>query len=764
MKFRISSALKDIIGKELITNDLVAIFELVKNSYDAGANEVKITFVNVKKGINTKSRIIISDNGSGMSPNDIEEKWLFVGYSEKKFSEKELKNFRTKIQKSRIFAGAKGIGRFSCDRLGSQLKIYTKSKEDKDFSVLDVNWETFEKDQNQEFQTIDVNVSRSKTSPNFLGKNTGTVLEISKLNEDWDRKKLQNLKKYLQRLINPNQVSDDDAFSIKLDAKEFLSEDKTKKFAIEKINGEISNIVYEKLAMKTTMLDVHVSDNGKKIKTRLEDKGNFIFEYVELNEFLELKNICVKVSYLNTQAKSTFTRLMGIEPTQYGNIFLFKNGFRILPYGEEGDDWLGLDKRKGQGYARFLGTRELLGRVEITGYQPELREVSSRSEGLVKTKSYSQLTEFILKKVIRVLERYVVEAIDWDSERDSDKDKREGKIKKSDELKKLDTLNLIREIAGGKLDSNKINYNKKFLELYKEKEIEKIPEIIKNIEHKITQEKKKGRKEFLTKELKKLKQSINLKEKKVKQDVKILEDEKKSLKKEKTIIETENIFLKSTSSNDKERVISLFHHIGIHSDTIKSHAGSLLTSLNAFENLPENVYKQIESISQLSQIVNTISKIGFKGGITQEMEHEEQDLVIFIQEFIKNICIPYYGSVKITIHNFVSKKLIKNFRPFEMTYVIDNLISNSKKASATEIEFKLSEEDESVILDVIDNGKGLSPKINDISSIFERNVTTTRGGAGLGLYDAKKILSKIKAKISAEDLDKGFRIKIVISK
>jgi len=84
LDFRISSGLKNIIGKELITDDLIAIFELVKNSYDANAKEVKIVFENIKSDSEGKPRILIIDDGDGMSYEDINEKWLFVGYSEKK--------------------------------------------------------------------------------------------------------------------------------------------------------------------------------------------------------------------------------------------------------------------------------------------------------------------------------------------------------------------------------------------------------------------------------------------------------------------------------------------------------------------------------------------------------------------------------------------------------------------------------------------------------------------------------------------------------
>ena len=69
--FKVSSALKNIIGKDLITDDFVAIFELVKNSFDANAKRVDVVF---EKTLSDDGRIIISDNGKGMDLKDIEEK------------------------------------------------------------------------------------------------------------------------------------------------------------------------------------------------------------------------------------------------------------------------------------------------------------------------------------------------------------------------------------------------------------------------------------------------------------------------------------------------------------------------------------------------------------------------------------------------------------------------------------------------------------------------------------------------------------------
>ena len=149
LNFKISSALKNIIGKELINDKYIAVFELVKNSYDAGASRVDIKFKNF--GNNTTIEII--DDGCGMTYEDLINKWLFVAYSEKK-ERNQNDDYRKKIK--RVAAGAKGVGRFSCDRLGKKLKMITATKDDNHANLLSLDWDKFEEDDKNEFVNISV--------------------------------------------------------------------------------------------------------------------------------------------------------------------------------------------------------------------------------------------------------------------------------------------------------------------------------------------------------------------------------------------------------------------------------------------------------------------------------------------------------------------------------------------------------------------------------------------------------------------------------
>ena len=113
--------------------------------------------------------------------------------------------------------------------------------------------------------------------------------------------------------------------------------------------------------------------------------------------------------------------MMGVASIEYGHIFLYKNGFRIYPYGEPGEDPLGIDARKTQGVRRYFGTRELIGQIEIFSDTDQLKETSSRGDGLRKTGTYHQLEDFFWEVLIK-LERYVVQVQKWGLSIESDED------------------------------------------------------------------------------------------------------------------------------------------------------------------------------------------------------------------------------------------------------------------------------------------------------------------------------------------------------
>lgn len=513
LEFKISSGLKNIIGRDLITDDFIAVFELVKNSYDAYAKNVDIVI--------NDNEIIIADNGNGMTLSDLKDKWLFVAYSEKKDgipeSEDEKKeSYRDKIQEKRHFAGAKGIGRFSSDRLGGKLSIITRKKDLNKVEQIEVDWSKFEKDQREIFEKIKVEHKSLSTTDIIFpeSKPHGTILKITNLHSHWDRIQLRRLKHSLEKLINPFSETND--FSIKIICKKELKEDNRVNeeghfihIERDRINGTVNNSIIEILNLKTTQLSVNITSS--EIETKIVDRGSLIYHIKEKNkEYSLLENVKIDLYFLNTSAKYNFTKKMGIQVVNFGSVFLFKNGFRVQPYGEFGDDSWGLDQRKQQGYNRFLGTRDLFGRVDVISSNTEqFKEVSSRDGGLVESDGFFQLMHAFKEKGLVRLERYVVgvlwgegfirrkyfgEGENADIIAKQHRDELIKKDKESDNIStatsslgsKLDFIQIIKSLATDK-NVEIIDYNRDFISLVNEKidehqtrfisDLEKIAEI-----------------------------------------------------------------------------------------------------------------------------------------------------------------------------------------------------------------------------------------------------------------------------------------------
>ena len=765
--FKISAYLKNIIGKELITDEFVAVFELVKNSFDANASSVKIIFENSENLNDVK--LIILDNGKGMNYNELKNKWLFVAYSAKKDGT-EFSDYRNKIKVTRYFAGAKGVGRFSCDRLGSKLNLITiKDEPNAKIENLIVNWDQFEKDAKEEF--VDVGVKHQVLTNIDYDIKHGTILEISGLRDVWDRKKILKLKRSLIKLINPNQENISDDFSIEIIAEnekkldEILKKENATEFEI--VNGRIKNTIFETLKIKTTNIKVRITENGEKIISELWDRGDLIYKTVETNPYDKLNNISTFLFQLNRSAKSIFTRAMGINQIDFGSVFMYKNGFRIYPFGESGDDTLLIDRRKQQGYNRFLGSRDLIGRIEINGDNPELRETSSRDGGLLKTTAYKQLVDFFYDFVLKRLERYAVEVIRWGDER-VNKDtgeilpiitSQDVKVNILNESKSLNQDTSLQEKVNQQVIGfvkwlliepkylEKIGYDNDFFKIVEEKQDKSTTKTIQNIEKKAD----KLNDTELIKSVKKIKRDfkqIQQAKKEAEQETQKVSKELVIEKKEKEQLKKQNLFLKSVKALEYDDVRDLVHIVGMKSDIITKEITKIQRKINKEQTISNEILnKFIENVSLANSFINTITNFVTKKNFLKATQDTTQDIVGFMKDYIRNIYLKLYSNLTVNFYGDV--QAIKHFVPFEITMIIDNLIGNSRKKAigATKIDFYFSIEKEVLAIVYKDNGKGLDKSIKDANAIFEEGFTTTNG-SGLGLAHIKKIINKMDGEIT----------------
>ncbi|MDZ4154843.1 cell envelope integrity protein TolA, partial [Methylicorpusculum sp.] len=184
------------------------------------------------------------------------------------------------------------------------------------------------------------------------------------------------------------------------------------------VNGAVGNFIFSTLREKTTYIEIQIDPSQNTIESILVDRGELIYRIREPNSYPLLQNsgFRCELFFLNQSAKMTFARRMGVPSVQFGSVFLFRNDFRIFPIGEEGDDWYKMDRRKQQGYARFLGTRDVIGRIDVAGTDEHFQEASSRNTGLIETPAVKELQQCFMDHCLKRLERYVVPVTFVDAE------------------------------------------------------------------------------------------------------------------------------------------------------------------------------------------------------------------------------------------------------------------------------------------------------------------------------------------------------------
>ena len=745
LNFRVSAELKNILGRDLITSPDIAILELVKNSYDAHATKVEITF--------DDDYLCIADNGKGMSKSDLIDKWLFVAYSAKSDGTED-QSYRSKFK--RHYAGAKGIGRMSCDRLARHLKLTTRSSEENKTEILYVDWSVFENDKLTEFDTIDIPHETLQDIPKFpQNHHTGTLLEFHDLHSQWSRDDILRLKKSLEKMINPFSGTDDD-FQIEIIAPRMREDDEKTEFSHKKVNGVIENSIADVLKLKTTQIESRI-ENGI-IYTSLSDRGIMMYEIEETNtDFHELISASVSLFYLNRAAKYNFTAKMGIEPINYGNVFLFRNGFRILPFGEFDDDSWGLNKRQQQGFKRFLGTRDLFGRVDVqTDNVNQIKEKTSRDSGLIQTIASKQLMDYFTR-THRRLERYVVGVL-WgegfvrkdyfvnqtsalkarEQLQETDKDQESAEHLYENIGSKVDFMQLIRSLVNDNSITVKY-YNEELADIVSNpSETEVIQaqmfDDVRKMAEKTNDNALLEKIADFERHMDELRRQKEDAEQKAKEEEKKAGEEKvkrEKAERERDIQMQKNKYLSATRNTSKD-VLDLIHTVLISSTNSISliNTAKLQLANNDLIGLRES----LDSFDYNINRIHLLSKMITKADLTLLSESKLIDIGNYIKEYFSS----YKPSCKVQYHSDITESLEKKIPILDLSIVLDNLVSNSEKANATVFRIDFSRNGRTYIVDFTDNGVGVDLDRFTPDNIFEEGITNRRGGSGIGLSTIKE--------------------------
>ncbi len=398
--FSISPRILSHLGEDLIKNESIALFELIKNSYDACAKYciVDFSFQNGK----LKS-LTIEDDGFGMSKEIIETVWLVVGTDNKK---KKLEPNEC----GRIPLGEKGIGRLSIHKLGNKITLISKAKNSSE-AELSIDWNKLNSAKSIGDFSIELN---ENSKPKIFLNATGTKIIIEDLKTDWDRRQLREVYRNITSLNSP--------FSGNSDTFRVLAQSNTDVFEglpdfediknnalyfghCKMLGNKLVEFKYEfkpwsslNKVDKGRVIELeNLSEEDKVIKKWNADTRKF--EYIDLDESevgtIEFDIIIFDTdaqifSYLNTEKKALRDYLR-----ENGGVRVYRDGVRVYNYGERDNDWLGIDLKRVHRLGGNVSNNILIGAVKINrGYSTGLIEKTNR-EGFIENEHYFDFVEAV---------------------------------------------------------------------------------------------------------------------------------------------------------------------------------------------------------------------------------------------------------------------------------------------------------------------------------------------------------------------------------
>lgn len=445
LKIRPYARLLTMLGDQLIKNELIALVELIKNSYDADASWVKVSFLNFTEdySLTPTSKIIIEDDGCGMNADILRKHWLNPATPDK--LKRKAKNPKT--QKGRILQGEKGIGRFAIFKLGKKITITTRRQKQNsngifidqgeeienvltyDFSQYDNDFLSEagkEKDLFLEELTVDL-VQRTPTSilkkdivlgaTRKVRKPYGTIIEITDLKTKWTVDRVNRIQQNIGKLQPIFSEEDAADFSV------WIYKDSSLNVSNDSYKKELNNCLENKSVLKVTngrftcgentiTFDLnghltHLSFNDPDIRglaqfkkfKELEEKGqeiecgSFNFEFYIFDFNVDSENL--SRYYLSKDEKNVIKE---------HRIYLYRDNVRVMPYGDPEDDWLGIDMARGTVRAdEYLSNDQVVGCVYISQEEnPNLKDKTNR-EGLIE--EGRALEDFI--GVLQIILRYL---------------------------------------------------------------------------------------------------------------------------------------------------------------------------------------------------------------------------------------------------------------------------------------------------------------------------------------------------------------------
>ncbi len=399
LTFRVKPRLLRLLGDQLIRDANLAVFELVKNAYDADATKctVSLKFPNDP----LKARIEIQDNGFGMSENVIRNAWMVIATDFR--AVQRSSDFHTPRFK-RFPLGEKGLGRLSVHKLGRFIRLITRVKNG-DELVVEFDWDRLENA--EDLSEANVRLKR-RVPTTFPGIKHGTRLEVSQLREAWKRGEVRSLHRAVNGLCSPFKGPTD--FSVRLSApgcEEWLegmfTSDQANHCAMYRIIGSFegrgAEFEYEfrppaelqsKLSPRNARIEIeHLEKKRGGRNAELLDLSVHSIGKVEFEFWLFDRDAAV--------LKVVTDDLKGLKDylDENGGIRIYREGIRVYDFGEPGNDWLNLDLRRVNTPAARTSNNQILGALRLDGRKSSGLQEKSNREGFLESAAYADFREAV---------------------------------------------------------------------------------------------------------------------------------------------------------------------------------------------------------------------------------------------------------------------------------------------------------------------------------------------------------------------------------
>ena len=751
IQFNVDAYTARLIGRENVSKLEGAVLEIVKNAYDADAKVFCMYYSEAQ------DCIYILDNGTGMKESVLREHWMTIGNSSKKTNFKSAGN--------RIQTGAKGIGRFALDRISDRCEMLTISDAGglewivdwNDFSEVkklsDVKARLYDSDESL-LEYTNISKWKNRSVASLISQlplgHTGTVFRLYGLHDDWGSRTVSKIRNHLENLLPPDVVNDFDIYFF--DDETLPTKAKIISANLDSFDYKIEFAVHnEELQIGITRNEFDFGDDEDRILQEAgipeEEKQYFhgvvkklSFSFPEIGEKENVIGDYGGILYFNkiTASKKDIERyyykdIKGRKnlSKEFGGIKLYRDHFRVRPYGEYGDndfDWLELAPRVRRSPAGVgakgiwrVSSEQMIGTVNISRENTNLDDAANRN-GIQEGIGFEQLKRVLLA-VITEFERdrqYIGRklAAYWKKQDESQK-----------ELEHLRELAAVRRQWEEERKKEEQSVNDSAAPTVNPDDVEKLIDSL-------TAQKE--------------------------EEVKELQDEAKMLQTLATVGIVTNMFMheiRTLTNNIGQELDAAFEAIKYDKDLDA-----------AFQNIQQAIGFKKHFASWFNVTIDSIRK--------DKRKRKLSNISFMLKEFLLNWqAILERNGVKLIFN--CDEDIVFRCFAFDIENIISNLISNSlasfdregeRALEKKEIYLDINKKEEGFILYYEDTGWGLSDKYKKrpdlIMEAFESDKSSTVGeedGTGMGMWIVKRTVLEYNGDIDLSEnktLDIGFKISI----